>query len=83
MTKVVARADPFHWTTALEEKPLPVTASVNAGPPAVAEFGFNVAIAGAGLMVNWALPEVTPPELTVMLTVPELAISAAETGAVN
>jgi hypothetical protein len=68
---------------ALEEKPLPVTASVKAGPPAVAELGFNVVIAGAGLIVNCAPLDVTPPELTVTFTVPALAIKAAETGAVN
>jgi hypothetical protein len=49
----------------------------------VAEFGLNVVIAGAASIVNCAAFEVTPPELTVMLTVPALAISAAETGAVN
>ena len=83
LTNVVVSADPLHWTVAPDTKPLPVIASVKAGPPAVAEFGLNVVIAGAGSIVNCAALEVTPPELTVTLTVPALAIKAAETGAVN
>ena len=80
---MVASADPFHWATAPVAKPLPVIASVKAGPLAVAEFGFNVVIAGAELIVNCAPLEVTPPDRTVTLTVPALAIKAAETGAVS
>jgi hypothetical protein len=83
LTNAVVSADPFHWMTALDAKLLPVTASVKAGPPAVAEFGLNVVIAGAALIVNCAGPDVTPPELTVILTFPALAIKAAETEAVN
>jgi hypothetical protein len=83
LTNAVVSADPFHWTTALEAKLLPVTARVKAGPPAVAELGLNIVIVGPALIVNCAAPEVTPPELTVILTVPALAIKAAETEAVN
>ena len=56
---------------------------MKAVPPAVAELGVNIVIAGAALIVNCAAPEVAPPELTVILTVPALAIKAAETEAVN
>lgn len=82
LTKVVVTADPFHCTVALGAKPLPFTVSVT-GPPAVAEVGFKVVIAGPGLIVKDALLEATPPTLTVTLTVPGLAITAAEMVAVN
>lgn len=83
LTTVVERGDPFHWTTAPAAKPLPVTVSVKAALPAVAELGFKFAIAGAGLIVNTELLEVTPPEIAVMPTAPGLPINAAETVAVN
>ena len=38
---VVVRPEPFHTTCAVWLKPVPVTASVNAAPPAVALKGFN------------------------------------------
>ena len=57
--------------------------SVKAEPPAVAEFGFKFTIAGRGLIVNCAPFEVTPLEIAVTLTVPGLAIRAAETVAVS
>ena len=36
LIKVVTRAEPFHCTTELAVKFVPVTVSVNAGPPVVA-----------------------------------------------
>jgi len=83
LISVVGRADPFHWTTAPAENPLPLTVRVKAGPPAVAELGFKFVIAGGGLIVNCALLEVTPPELTVTPAAPGLVTRAAETVAVN
>ena len=41
---------------------LPVTVSVNAAPPAIAELGVNVVIAGTGVViVNGRLTDVPPP----------------------
>jgi hypothetical protein len=69
--------------------PLPVTVSVNAAVPAVAEAGDRVPIVGIGfvaLMVKVEVPEVPPPGVglnTVTCPVPEAAISAAVIAAVN
>jgi hypothetical protein len=51
-TKVVVRFDPFHCTTEPLMKPVPVTASVNAGPPAVAETGLRLVVVGTGLLIT-------------------------------
>jgi hypothetical protein len=48
-TKVVARAEPFHCTTEVETRLLPLTVSVKAVPPAVAEEGFRPETVGTGL----------------------------------
>jgi hypothetical protein len=58
-TKVVVRAFPFHWIFEEDTKLLPVTVSVNAAPPAVAELGFSEPLAsdGTGLFVE------PPPEV--------------------
>ena len=50
LTKVVVRFVPFHLTTAPETKLFPLTVSVKANPPAVAEAGDRVVMAGVGLM---------------------------------
>src|SRR4030095_3434681 len=55
-TKVVVRAAPFHLTSEPETKLLPLTVSVQAGPPAVALLGTRVVSAGTGF--------VPPPEPT-------------------
>ena len=53
LTKVVVRFEPFHCTTDVFTKFVPVTVSVKAGPPATALEGANVVSAGEGLlMVN-------------------------------
>ena len=83
LTYVVDSDVPFHFTTAPEANPLPFTVSVKADPPAVALEGLSEVIAGGGLMVNVAPPEVTPPETTVMVAVPCDAIRLADTDAVN
>jgi hypothetical protein len=49
LTKVVpASAEPFHWTTASDAKPLPFTVRVNAGPPAAMLAGLRLVITGWG-----------------------------------
>src|SRR4051794_2455551 len=83
-TSVVARAVPFHWTTASDAKPLPLMVSVNAAPPAVVEGGLNELRAGPGTMVRGAGGlDATPPEITVTEAVPDAAMRAAVTGAVS
>jgi hypothetical protein len=78
LTKVVVRGLPFQRTTALLTKPVPLTVSVNAVPPAVALVGESDVSAGTGftssLIVKTAalgLPSVAPPvgPLSVRLTV--------------
>ena len=86
-TNVVARFAPFHWTTELELKPLPLTVSVNATPLALAVVGLRLVVAGTGLLIVrvWAL-EVPPPGAgvnTVTEAVPATAMSAAGIAAVN
>ena len=53
LTNVVARSAPFHRTTDVETKPLPLTVSVNGAPPAVVLDGATEPIEGAGLS-NWS-----------------------------
>jgi len=48
LTSVVTRAAPFHCTTVAASKFAPVAASVNAGPPAIAEVAESEASAGNG-----------------------------------
>jgi hypothetical protein len=48
LTKVVVRADPFHFTVEVLTKLLPLTVSVKAAPPAVADAGLRLVIMGAG-----------------------------------
>ena len=87
LPKVVVRALPFHRTVEPFTKPLPFTIKVNAAPPVVAEFGFNVVMPGVGLlMVKVAAAEVPPPGaglFTVTLAVPAVAMSLAGMAAVN
>ena len=73
--------DPFHLTTEVGVKPLPLTVSVKAPVFLVREEGLRLVMAGTGLLtVNvWEL-EVPPPGLelnTVTGLVAPLAISAA------
>ncbi len=83
LTYVVDSTEPFHFTSAPEENPLPFTVSVKAAPPAVVLEGLSELIAGGGLMVNVAPLDVTPPETTVMVAVPCDAMRLADTDAVN
>ena len=80
---------PFHLTTELEMKLVPVTVRVNAEPPAVAELGLKLLSVGTGLgaiMVKLSTPEVPPPGVglkTVTLAVPAEAMSVARIDAVS
>ena len=84
LTKVVARAAPFHSTTEPPTKPLPFTVSANAAAPAFTPVGDSEVTAGSGLalavMVNVSVPEVPPTGAgvkTVTDAVPAVARSAA------
>src|ERR1035441_9699408 len=83
LTNVVGSAVPFHWTTAPEAKPLPLTVSVKLDPPAVVVEGFRLLIVGDDLIENEAPAEVAPPLETVMVTVPADTIRLLPTVAVN
>jgi hypothetical protein len=84
LTNAVVNAVVFHRTIAPDAKPLPFTVSVNAGPPAVAEFGSREAIAGgAAAIVNGNPLVVLLPESTVTEALPAAAIRVAETEAVS
>ena len=87
---VVVRLDPFHCTTEPLMKLLPLTVRVKAEPPAVADEGLMLVVAGTGLAAAfivkvWAF-EVPPPGAglnTVTEAVPAVAMSAAVIAAVN
>ena len=49
LTYVVVRFVPFHLTTELEMKLVPLTVNVNAEPPAVADDGLRLVVVGRGL----------------------------------
>jgi hypothetical protein len=84
LTYVVISAVPFQLTVAPETKFVPVTVSVKAAPPAVAEAGETVVTVGIpALMVKDAVAEVPPEFVTVTLAVPTLAMSLAGTAAVS
>jgi hypothetical protein len=62
LTKVVVRFAPFHCTIAVFSKLLPFTVSVNAGPPAIAEFGASEESVGTAVVTlkkTWL--DVPPP----------------------
>ena len=83
LTNVVGRLEPFHCTTDELTNRLPVTVSVNDGPPARALLGDSSAATGAGFgatIVNVRAADVPPPGAgvtTVTGTVPAVAMSAA------
>ncbi len=85
LTNVVTSAAPFHCTAAPERKPVPLTVSVNAGPPALTEAGLRLLMTGVGpLMGNVAAADGLPPVfVTVTLALLALAIRLAATAAVN
>ena len=89
-TYVVVRPEPFHLTTELEMKLVPLTVKVKAAPPAVADEGLRLVVVGTGLSGTlivkvWVL-EVPPPGAglnTVTMAVPAVAMSAARIEAVS
>jgi hypothetical protein len=83
LTNVVARLVPLHRTVVPEENPVPVTVSVNAGPPAVAVVGLSCVRAGPFATVKVTAFEVTVLDRTVMETEAASAIRSADTEAVN
>src|SRR5262245_62120173 len=87
LTNVVLRAAPFHCTTEPETKLLPLTVSVNAGPPVVALLGDRVVRLGAGvpaLIVKVSALEVPPPGITTLpCAVPAALMSVAGIAAVS
>ena len=90
LTNVVVRSVPFHLTTELEIKFVPLTVRVKAVPPAVADVGLRLVVVGTGLSGTlivkvWEL-EVPPPGVglkTVTRAVPAVAMSAARIDAVT
>lgn len=62
LTKVVVRVLPFHCATEVLMKLLPFKVSVNAAPPAIAEFGAIEVSAGTGVVTtNCSEFELPPP----------------------
>jgi hypothetical protein len=62
LTNVVVRFAPFHCTIALFSKLLPFTVNVNAGPPAIAEFGTSEESVATGVVtVKKSRLDVPPP----------------------
>jgi hypothetical protein len=87
LLNIVVRFEPFHRTVEFDTKPVPLTDSVNAGPPAMAEVGLIAEISGSGLLiVKFMALEVPPPGVgvkTVTAAVPAAAMSLAGMAAVN
>ncbi|MGA2113575.1 MAG: hypothetical protein ABSH56_02355 [Bryobacteraceae bacterium] len=83
LTNVVRSTVPFHSNIAPAANPLPFTVNVNAAPPAVAELGLRLLMAGRGLIVNEAPADAAPLLPTVTVAVPGEAIRLLLTVAVN
>jgi hypothetical protein len=86
LTKVVALGAPLRFTVAPFTKPMPLTVSVNAAEPATALEGESELIVGTALSITKEIAFDVPPGagfVTVTLTVPAVAISAAVIAAVN
>jgi len=84
LTKLVTSAVPFQFTVAPDKKPVPLTVSVKAAPPAVAEAGLRLVMVSEGLIWKGNELETTLPGLTtVTLALPAVAIKFAGTAAVN
>jgi len=85
LTNVVVSPAPFQFTTAPLMKFVPFTVRGESEPPAVAEVGVMLLIVGVGtVMLKPNDDDALPPAFaTVILALPELAISPAGTAAVN
>lgn len=69
LIKVVVLLVPFHCTTEVETKPVPVTVTVVALLPAGTEVGFVADTVGAGLLIASATALEVPPPGVGLLTV--------------
>src|SRR5438105_4729345 len=76
-TYVVARSAPFQRTTEPATKFVPVTVSVNAGPPAIADTGFSPVVIGTGLVVVTVGGLDVPPPGAAWTTVTDAAAAVA------
>ena len=65
LTKVVVRSPPFHLTTEVLMKLVPVTVSVNAALPAAIPLGLKLASVGAGLSAACVTVKVCGPMVKV------------------
>jgi hypothetical protein len=87
LTYVVCSPFLFHFTVEVETKFVPVTVSVNAGPPAAALEGESEVAPGSGLSIVKGSPLDVPPPgvgfITVTAAIPAVAMSLAGTEAVN
>jgi len=86
LTNVVALPAPLKFTVAPDTSPTPLTVSVNAAEPATALEGEIELIVGTALSIVKETAFDVPPAaglVTVTLTVPAVAISAAVIAAVN
>jgi hypothetical protein len=86
-TYVVVRLTPFHLTTEVDEKFVPVTVSVKAEPPAGAQAGLRLVMVRGGMRIeNVSAFEAPPPGAglkTVIGTDPTAVILLAGTVALN
>ena len=57
LTKLVESCEPFHCTVAAEAKLVPLTVSVNVGPPTVAPFGLSEVNVAPSREANAAYPK--------------------------
>lgn len=82
---MVVREEPFQRTVEPFRNPDPLTVSVKAGPPAVAEVGETPDRDGVGaLITNVSAPDVVPPGFcTVTLALPCEAMRLADTEALS
>ena len=73
-----------HFTIAPESKLEPLTVNVKAVPPAVAEEGDRLLLAGADALIVNVVPGDVPAEVvTVTIAVPAVAVRPAGTTAVS
>ena len=81
LVDVVGRSNPFHRTTEVDIKPVPVIVSVSVPLPAVAEPGLILLMVGSGLLIEkftaFDVPPPGPGLKTEILEVPPAARSLA------
>ncbi len=78
LTKFVVRLAPFHRTVAPLTKPAPVTVSVNAEPPPLAEAGFKPLSVGSGFSPDCVTVKVCAPMVSVPVRAFWLVLAATE-----